>query len=116
MKRQPWANAPFIPGALVDYMDVQFKFFNSPDFTDAGRPFLAGLNYFLTSEARGGSEGKKLLGEKRDVKAWLTWLARYAHGDYTGIETPVGFIPKYDDARFELDRAEYELEIALRYL
>ena len=29
VKRQPWANAPFIPGALADYMNVQFKFFNS---------------------------------------------------------------------------------------
>ncbi len=29
VKRAPWANAPFIPGALSDYMDAQFKFFNS---------------------------------------------------------------------------------------
>ena len=25
---QPISNAPFIPGALADYMDAQFKFFN----------------------------------------------------------------------------------------
>ena len=29
VKRAPWANAPFIPGALGDYMDAQFKFFGS---------------------------------------------------------------------------------------
>jgi len=96
VKRQPWANAPFIPGPLADYMKTQFDFFNSPKFSDAGRPILAGLNYFLTEEARGG-EGKKLLGEKRDVKVWLTWLAKFANGDVDAIETPVGFIPKYED-------------------
>jgi len=98
VKRQPWANAPFIPGALADYMRVQFQFFGHEKFDEKARPILAGLNYFLTEEARGG-EGKKLLGEKRDVKAWLTWLARFAHGDYKGIETPVGFIPTYDEMK-----------------
>jgi phosphoenolpyruvate carboxykinase (GTP) len=96
VKRQPWANAPFIPGPLADYMKTQFDFFNSPKFSDAGRPILAGLNYFLTHEARGG-EGKKLLGEKRDVKVWLTWLAKFASGDVDAIETPVGLIPHYED-------------------
>jgi phosphoenolpyruvate carboxykinase (GTP) len=98
VKRQPWANAPFIPGPLADYMKTQFDFFNSSKFTDAGQPILAGLNYFLTEEARGG-ESKRLLGEKRDVKVWLTWLARFAHGDVKAIETPIGFIPMYDDLK-----------------
>ena len=64
--------------------------------TADGRPILAGLNYFLTEEARGG-EGTKLLGEKRDVKVWLSWLERRSHGDVDAIETPIGFLPKYDD-------------------
>ena len=29
VRRQPWANEPFIPGPLADYMDAQFAFFNS---------------------------------------------------------------------------------------
>ena len=98
VKRQPWANAPFIPGSLARYMKVQFEFFNSSEFSDEGRPILAGLNYFLTDEARGGSS-KKLLGEKKDVKVWLTWLAKFAHGDMAGLETPFGFIPKYEDLK-----------------
>jgi phosphoenolpyruvate carboxykinase (GTP) len=98
IKRQPWANAPFIPGPLADYMQSQFTFFNSPDFSDAGRPILAGLNYFLTHEARGG-QGKKLLGEKRDVKVWLSWLARFAHGEVRAIETPIGYVPRYEDLK-----------------
>ena len=59
---------------------------------------MAGINYFLTHGARGG-EGKKLLGEKRDVKAWLGWLELYANGDVKAIETPIGFIPKYEDLK-----------------
>jgi len=96
VRRQPWANAPFIPGALADYMAAQFEFFNSPKLTDP--PILAGLNYFLTHQARGGS-GAGLLGEKRDVKVWLNWLERRSHGDVDAIETPIGFLPKYDDLK-----------------
>ena len=99
VRRQPWANEPFIPGPLADYMDAQFKFFNSKKFSKEGAPIMAGLNYFLTHGARGGTEGRKLLGEKRDVKVWLSWLERRAHGEAEAIETPIGFIPKYDDLK-----------------
>jgi len=98
VRRQPWANAPFIPGPLGDYMNAQFKFFGSKKFSDEGRPILAGLNYFLTHEARGGS-GTGLLGEKRDVRVWLSWLERFAHGEVRAIETPIGFLPLYEDLR-----------------
>ena len=96
VRRQPWANAPFIPGALGDYMDAQFKFFNSDKINT--KPIMAGLNYFLTEGARGG-EGKKLLGEKKDVKVWLGWLELRANGDVEAIETPIGFIPLYEDLK-----------------
>lgn len=119
VKRQPWANAPFIPGALADYMDCQFKFFNSPDLNDADRPAMAGLNYFLTHENRGGP-GSGLLGEKKDVKVWLSWLERYVHGEVEAIETPIGFIPKYDDLKemfAEIDKeypkSLYDMQFAL---
>ena len=98
VKRAPWANAPFIPGSLGDYMDAQFKFFGSSKIDSGKRPILAGLNYFLTEEARGGSSSK-LLGEKRDVKAWLGWLERRAHQDVDAIETPIGYLPKYEDLK-----------------
>jgi phosphoenolpyruvate carboxykinase (GTP) len=96
VNRQPWANAPFIPGALADYMEAQFTFFNSSRFSAETRPIMAGLNYFLTHENRGGnSDG--LLGEKKDVKVWLGWLELYANGDVAPISTPVGLLPKYED-------------------
>jgi phosphoenolpyruvate carboxykinase (GTP) len=98
VRRQPWANAPFIPGSLGNYMEAQFKFFGSKKIADDKRPILAGLNYFLTHEARGGTS-KKLLGEKRDVKAWMAWLERRAHGEVDAIDTPIGFLPKYEDLK-----------------
>ncbi len=99
VKRAPWANAPFIPGSLGDYMQVQFDFFNNKEIADDKRPVMAGLNYFLTSDARGGTEGTKLLGEKRDVKVWLSWLELLAHREIDAIETPIGRIPKYEDLK-----------------
>jgi phosphoenolpyruvate carboxykinase (GTP) len=110
VKRQPWANAPFIPGALADYMHAQFELFNSDKLKD--KPIMAGLNYFLTQGARGG-EGTRLLGEKRDVKAWLGWLERRAHGEVEAIETPIGYIPRYEDLKplfAEIDK-EYPREL-----
>ena len=98
VKRAPWANAPFIPGALGDYMDAQFKFFSNPNISDENKPIMAGLNYFLTDHARGG-DSSKLLGEKKDVKVWLAWLERYAHGEMKSLCTPVGNLPRYEDLK-----------------
>jgi len=98
VKRAPWANAPFIPGSLGDYMDAQFKFFNNNKINKDYKPVIAGLNYFLTHEARGGSS-KKLLGEKRDVKVWLGWLELRVHNEIEAIKTPIGYIPEYNDLK-----------------
>lgn len=96
VKRAPWANAPFIPGALGDYMDAQFRFFGNAKIQEQYQPVMAGLNYFLTDKARGGSTDK-LLGEKKDVKVWLAWLERYAHKEAGHIQTPIGNLPLYRD-------------------
>jgi phosphoenolpyruvate carboxykinase (GTP) len=98
VRRQPWANAPFIPGSLGDYMEAQFQFFGSKKIAADKKPILSGLNYFLTHDARGGTS-KKLLGEKKDVKAWMAWLERKAHADVEAIDTPIGYIPKYKDLK-----------------
>jgi len=110
VRRQPWANQPFIAGPLADYMDAQFMFFNSDKLKN--KPVMAGLNYFLTHGARDG-EGAKLLGEKRDVKAWLGWLELYANGEVEPIDTPIGYIPKYEDLKQLFDNIgkEYPKEL-----
>ncbi|MFO7666504.1 MAG: phosphoenolpyruvate carboxykinase (GTP) [Desulfobacterales bacterium] len=98
VKRAPWANAPFIPGALADYMDAQFLFFGNEKIAGEHKPVMAGLNYFLTEKARGGTSNK-LLGEKRDVKVWLAWLERRVYNEVAVIETPIGEIPGYEDLK-----------------
>jgi phosphoenolpyruvate carboxykinase (GTP) len=119
VNRQPWANAPFIPGALADYMAAQFTFFNSTKFSATTRPVMAGLNYFLTHENRGGTGGN-LLGEKKDVRAWLGWLELFANGDVEAITTPVGYLPKYEDLvplfqtiNKEYPKSLYDMQFAL---
>jgi phosphoenolpyruvate carboxykinase (GTP) len=96
VKRSPWANAPFIPGSLTDYLDAQFDFFGNNKIAEDKKPVMAGLNYFLTHEARGGTS-KKLIGEKRDVKVWLAWLERLVNNEVNAIESPIGYLPKFDD-------------------
>jgi phosphoenolpyruvate carboxykinase (GTP) len=108
VRRQPWANAPFTPGPLGDYMAAQFEFYGSDKVADDKRPILAGLNYFLTHEARGG-DSKKLLGEKKDVKVWMAWLERRAHKEIDAIDTPIGYLPKYTDLK-DLFRSKIDKE------
>jgi len=108
VRRQPWANAPFIPGSLGEYMAAQFDFFGSDKIAADKQPILSGLNYFLTHEARGG-DSKKLLGEKRDVKAWMAWLERRAHNEVEAIDTPIGYLPKYADLK-ELFKSKIDKE------
>jgi phosphoenolpyruvate carboxykinase (GTP) len=98
IKRSPWANAPFIPGALGDYMDAQFKFFNNPKIHPDKKPVMAGLNYFLADKARGG-DSSKLLGEKKDVKVWMAWLERLAFAEVDCIHSPIGCLPAYKDLK-----------------
>jgi phosphoenolpyruvate carboxykinase (GTP) len=110
VNRSPWANAPFIPGALGDYMNAQFTFFNSDKISE--KPVMAGLNYFLTHASR-GSDGSGLLGEKRDVKVWLGWLEKFVNGEVETFETPIGYLPKYEDlkALFAAINKEYSREL-----
>lgn len=113
VKRAPFANAPFIPGALSDYINAQFEFFGNKSIPENKKPVLAGLNYFLTHKARGGTS-EELLGEKKDVKVWLSWLERYAHNEVKYIKTPVGNIPAYNDLKdlFKtIINKEYPLEL-----
>jgi len=113
VKRAPWANAPFIPGSLGDYMDAQFRFFGNSAIAADKKPVMAGLNYFLTHSSRGG-ESSKLLGEKRDVKVWLSWLERYANSEVRYIDAPIGHLPLYADLKelfSQIISKEYSLEL-----
>jgi len=113
VKRAPFANAPFIPGSLSDYIAAQFDFFGNKLIPEDKKPVMAGLNYFLTHKARGGTS-ERLLGEKKDVKVWLSWLERYTHNEVEFIETPIGNIPEYDGLKKlfkNIINKDYSLEL-----
>jgi phosphoenolpyruvate carboxykinase (GTP) len=94
-------------------MNAQFKFFGNDEIKKEYKPVMAGLNYFLTDKARGG-DSSKLIGEKRDVKVWLSWLERYAHNEVEYIETVIGNLPKYEDLKSlfkDIINKEYSKEL-----
>lgn len=83
----PFAILDFLsisPGAFVD---LHFKFaekLKSP-------PKVFAVNYFLRDE-----KGAYLTA-KTDKRVWLKWMELRVHGDVGAIETPIGYIPIYDD-------------------
>jgi len=116
VRRQPWANAPFIPGSLGNYMEAQFKFFGNEKIAKDNHPVMAGLNYFLTHEARGG-DSKELLGEKKDVKVWLGWLERRVYNEVDIIHTPIGLLPMFGDLKIlfrEIIEKEYTEDLYVK--
>ena len=54
-------------------------------------PKIFAVNYFLM-----GKDGK-FLNEKTDKAAWLKWMELRVNNEIGSIETPIGFIPKYED-------------------
>jgi phosphoenolpyruvate carboxykinase (GTP) len=78
-------------------------------------PLIFATNYFL-------KENGKYLNEKVDKKVWLMWMEGRVHNEYDAIETPIGFIPKYEDLKtlfkqiFSRDytKEEYEKEFSLK--
>ena len=88
IEHSPMANLDFLVVPLGVYIDNHLKFGNSLDKP----PLIFSTNYFL---AKNG----KFLNTKLDKKAWLLWAEGRAHNEYDAIETPIGFIPKYEDLR-----------------
>ncbi len=56
-------------------------------------PLVFGVNYFLRDE-----EGK-FLNTPRDKHVWIKWMELRVHDEVEAIESPTGFIPKYEDLR-----------------
>ncbi|WP_297513107.1 phosphoenolpyruvate carboxykinase domain-containing protein, partial [Thermococcus sp.] len=79
-------------------------------------PKIFAVNYFLRDE------NGKWLNHKLDKAVWLKWMELRVHGDVDAIETPIGYIPKYEDlARLfkevlnkEYSREDYEKQFTIR--
>ncbi|HDZ35929.1 MAG TPA: phosphoenolpyruvate carboxykinase (GTP) [Thermococcus sp.] len=110
----------FNPMAILDFMSVHLGDYlrNYLDFEKKLRktPKIFAVNYFLRDE-----EGN-WLNHKLDKAVWLKWMELRVHGDVDAIETPIGYIPKYEDlARLfkevlnkEYTREAYEKQFTIR--
>ena len=56
-------------------------------------PRIFSVNYFLKDE------NGNFLNEKTDKAIWLKWMELRVHREVGAIETPTGFIPKYEDLK-----------------
>lgn len=82
----PMANLDFLVVPLGTYLSNHIKFGNRLLL----KPLVFATNYFL-------KEDGKFINEKVDKKVWLMWMEGRVHGEYSAIETPIGYIPKYED-------------------
>lgn len=110
-KHNPMSNIEFLTVPLGVYIKNHLEFGNSLKQC----PLVFATNYFL-------KEDGKFLNEKTDKKVWLLWMEGRVHNDYKAIETPVGYIPEYNDLKqlfnevFSKDftREDYEKQFSIR--
>ena len=110
-KHNPMSNVEFLTVPLSVYIENHMKFGEALD----NPPLIFATNYFLKEEG-------EFLNAKTDKKAWLMWMEGRVHNEFGAIETPVGFIPKYDDLMglfkeiFNIDytREDYEKQFSIR--
>ncbi|MHA1302407.1 MAG: phosphoenolpyruvate carboxykinase (GTP) [Candidatus Heimdallarchaeaceae archaeon] len=113
-KHQPMANLDFIVVPLGKYLQAHFDF--GKRVKEEERPLIFSTNYFLKDE--NGNYYDEIL----DKKIWLLWAEGRIHDEYEAIETPIGFIPKYEDLvklfkdtfGINYERKRYEAEFSIR--
>lgn len=112
-KHNPMSNVEFLTVPLGVYIENHMNFGEELD----NPPLIFATNYFL-------KENDKFMNKKTDKKAWLMWMEGRVHQEFDAIETPVGFIPKYEDLKElfkeifnkEYSKEEYEKQFSIRVL
>ncbi len=89
-KHSPMANFDFLVVPLGKYIQ------NHLDFGARlkQKPLIFSTNYFLKD-----TDGNYLL-DKADKQVWILWAEARIHGELDAIETPIGYIPCYDDLEY----------------
>ncbi len=111
-EHSPMANMDFLVVPLGLYIKNHLKFGEDADKL----PLIFSTNYFLKDEHG------KYLNDKTDKKVWILWAEGRVHHEYGAIETPIGFIPKYEDIKalfkniFDKNytKEQYEKEFSIR--
>lgn len=81
------SNLDFLSIPLGRYIQNNLDFAKTID----NPPLIFSVNYFLRDK-----DGKYLNG-MADKKVWILWAELRVNGNVDAIETPTGFIPKYED-------------------
>ncbi len=112
-KNQPMANLDFVVVPLASYLDSHLKL---GEKIGEEQIKIFTTNYFLRDE------NNSFFDDKVDKKVWLKWAEGRVHNEFDAIETPIGFIPRYEDLKdifkkvfdkeYKFDR--YEKEFAVR--
>lgn len=106
------SNLDFVSIPLGKYIQCNLDFGNSIP----NPPLIFSVNYFL--KGKGGD----FLNAKTDKYVWLKWMELRAHDEIDAIETPIGYIPRYDDLKrlfkqvlnTDYDKAAYDEQFKLR--
>lgn len=107
------------PMAMMDFMVVPLGRYLTNHLIFGLRlrrpPRVFATNYFLKHEGR-------FTNEKVDKKVWVLWAEGRIHDEYGAIETPIGYLPEYEDLRGlfrqvfrrEYPEEDYSLQFSLR--
>jgi len=106
------SNIDFVSIPLGRYVQINLDF--AKDVKKP--PLIFSVNYFLR-----GKDGK-YLNTMADKLVWMLWAELRVNNDVDAIETPTGFIPKYDDLarlfeqrlRSRFTRDDYEQQFSVR--
>jgi phosphoenolpyruvate carboxykinase (GTP) len=85
----PMSNLDFLPITIGRYVQMNLDFGKKLKISTA----IFSVNYFLLDK-----QGR-FLNEKNDKKVWYKWMELRVNRDVEALETPTGFIPKYQDLR-----------------
>jgi len=88
-KASPMANLDFLVVPLGKYLNNHNIFGKKLNHC----PQVFSTNYFLK-----GKDGK-YLNAILDKKVWVMWSEGRTRGDFDAIESPIGYLPKYDDLK-----------------
>ncbi len=88
-KFNPMANLDFLSIPLERYIKNYLQF--AKDL--AHPPAIFGVNYFLRNE------NGDYLSAIEDKRVWLKWMELRVHKEIEAIESPIGFLPRYEDLK-----------------
>lgn len=108
----PFAILDFLSIPIGEFIDLHLRFMEGLEV----KPRVFGVNYFLRDEKG------NYLNRKADKRVWLKWMELRVHNDVEALETPIGYIPYYDDLvklfKHELKREykinDYENQFTIR--